>query len=206
MLAQPWQTDTCIGDWHYKRSILDSHSYKTAATVAHTLVDNVSKNGNLQLNIPLPGSGEPDADELKFLADFTAWMDINSEGIYSSRPWKIYGEGPSTKPSAGAAVRAQGFNEGKTTYGAQDLRFMQKGGALYAYAMGWPDEGKLTITSLADGSPYAPGQIERVQLLGMTEPLKFTRDATGLQLTLPAQKVGNYVYGFKINGNGITLS
>jgi alpha-L-fucosidase len=103
-------------------------------------------------------------------------------------------------------VRAQGFNEGKTTYGAQDLRFMQKGGALYAYAMGWPVEGKLTITSLADGSPYAPGQIERVQLLGMTEPLKFTRDATGLQLTLPAQKVGNYVYGFKINGNGITLS
>ena len=179
MLPQPWQTDTCIGDWHYKRSILDKHGYKTAETVAHTLVDNVSKNGNLQLNIPLPGHGEPDTDELKFLADFTAWMDVNSVGIYATRPWKIYGEGPSTKSTA-APVRAQGFNEGRTRFGAQDIRFMQKGDTLYAFALGWPDSGQLTITSLADGSATAPGNIERVELLGVTEPLKFTRDATGL--------------------------
>ncbi len=206
LLAQPWQTDTCIGDWHYKRSILDAHGYKTAATVARTLVDNVSKNGNLQLNIPLPGSGEPDADELKFLADFTAWMDINSEGIYATRPWKIYGEGPSTKPAVGAAPRAQGFNEGKTTFGAQDIRFMQKGDTLYAFALGWPADGKLTITSLANGSRFAMGHIDRVNLLGMSEPIKFTRDAMGLNLTLPEQKVGDYVYGIKISGGGLTAA
>jgi len=206
MLPRPWQTDTCIGDWHYKRSILDKHGYKTAETVAHTLIDNVSKNGNLQLNIPLPGHGEPDADELKFLADFTAWMDVNSSGIYATRPWKVYGEGPSTKPNAGAPVRAQGFNEGRTRYSAQDIRFMQKGDTLYAFALGWPQDGKLTITSLADGSPQAPGKIDRVELLGMSETLKFTRDAGGLVITLPEKKPCDYAYGFKINGSGITVS
>ncbi len=205
MLPQPWQTDTCIGDWHYKRSIFDRHTYKTADTVAHTLVDNVSKNGNLQLNIPLPGSGEPDADELKFLADFTTWMDRNNEGIYASRPWKVYGEGPTTAPNAGPAVRAQGFNEGRTRYSAQDIRFTQKGGTLYAYAMGWPADGNLTIQSLAEGAPTAPGKVERVEMLGLAEPLKFTRDAGGLKITLPEQKVGDYVYGFKILGNGLTV-
>jgi alpha-L-fucosidase len=204
LLPQPWQTDTCIGDWHYKRSILDKHGYKTAETVAHTLVDNVSKNGNLQLNIPLPGHGEPDTDELKFLADFTAWMDVNSVGIYATRPWKIYGEGPSIKSTA-APVRA-GFNEGRTRFGAQDIRFMQKGDTLFAFALGWPDSGQLTIASLADGAATAPGNIERVELLGVSEPLKFTRDATGLIITLPGQKVGNYAYGFKINGSGLTNS
>ncbi|HTB64082.1 MAG TPA: alpha-L-fucosidase C-terminal domain-containing protein, partial [Opitutales bacterium] len=158
-------------------------------SVAHTLVDNVSKNGNLLLNIPLPGNGEPDADELKFLTDFTAWMDINSSGIYATRPWKIFGEGPATK----------------SNFTAKDFRFMQKDGVLYAFGMGWPDDGKFTITSLAEGSPQAPGKIERVEMLGMTEPLKFTRDATGLVITVPEQKVGNYAYGLKISGSGLTV-
>ena len=204
MLERPWQTDTCIGDWHYKRSIFDNHTYKTPTTVARTLVDNVSKNGNLQLNIPLPGHGQPDTDELKFLADFTNWMDINSVGIHATRPWKIYGEGPSTQPNPNAAVRAQGFNEGRTTYGAQDFRFMQKDGVLYAFAMAWPTDGQYVITSLADGSTLAPGKVERVELLGMNEPLKFTRDVGGLHLTLPEQKVGDYVFGLKISGSGLT--
>ncbi|HVU38120.1 MAG TPA: alpha-L-fucosidase [Opitutales bacterium] len=203
LLPRPWQTDTCIGDWHYKRSIFDAHKYKTAETVARTLVDNVSKNGNLQLNIPLPGSGAPDTDELKFLADFTPWMDVNSPAIYASRPWKIFGEGPSTKNRV--AVRAQGFNEGRTSYGAQDFRFMQKDGTLYAFAMGWPADGKYTITALAEGTPNVPGKIERVELLGMTEPLKFTRDPSGLVITLPEQKVGNYAYGLKLSGPGLTV-
>jgi alpha-L-fucosidase len=205
MLPLPWQTDTCLGEWHYRRSILDRHGYKTPETVARTLVDNVSKNGNLQLNIPLPGNGEPDADELKFLADFTAWMDVNSVAIYASRPWKVYGEGPSTKPNPNAAVRAQGFNEGRTTYSAKDFRFMQKDGTLYAFAMGWPADGKFVITSLAEGSDKAPGKVERVELLGLTEPLKFTRDKDGLTISLPEQKVGNYAYGLKISGHGLTL-
>jgi alpha-L-fucosidase len=205
MLPHPWQTDTCIGNWHYQRSIFEQHKYKTANTVAHTLVDNVSKNGNLQLNIPLPGNGEPDTDELKFLADFTVWMDRNNEGIYASRPWKIYGEGPSTRPNAGAAVRAQGFNEGTTTFGTQDIRFTQKNGTLYAYAMAWPADGKLIVKSLAVGAGVVPGKVERVEMLGVGAPLPFTQDADGLSVTLPAEKIGDYVFGFKISGNGLTV-
>lgn len=198
----PWQTDTCIGSWHYQRSLLEQHKYKTAAQVAQMLVDIVSKNGNLQLSIPLPGHGEPDADELKFLAEFTAWMDLNAEGIHGTRPWRVYGEGPSvtTPAEKGRFGGAQDVR----TYTAQDFRFVQKGGALYAFAMGWPENGRLILTSLAENSPLAPGAIERVELLGAGATLKIGRDATGLMVTLPEQKIGNYAYGLKISGRGLT--
>ncbi|MGB6431990.1 MAG: alpha-L-fucosidase [Candidatus Acidiferrales bacterium] len=88
-----WQTDTCIGNWHYKRGV----HYKTGKKVVDLLVDIVSKNGNLLLNFPLPNSGELDVEEMQTLNDLTKWMTVNSEGIYSSRPWKIFGEGPGTK-------------------------------------------------------------------------------------------------------------
>ncbi|HVS54069.1 MAG TPA: alpha-L-fucosidase [Opitutaceae bacterium] len=202
--ALPWQTDTCIGSWHYERRLLDQHRYKTASQVAQMLVDIVSKNGNLQINIPLPGHGLPDADEMKFLAEFTAWMDINSEGIHATRPWKIYGEGPSV---SSPAPRGQfGGARDVRPYTAQDFRYVQKGDTLYAFAMGWPEDGKLTLTALAEGSPHAPGAIERVELLGLKEPLKFTRDAAGLVLALPEKKVGDYAYGLKINGRGLVAT
>ena len=73
-----WQTDTCIGNWHYKRGI----RYKTPKTVVDMLCDIVSRNGNLMLNFPLPNSGMLDDDELKVLDGFTRWMAVNSEGIY----------------------------------------------------------------------------------------------------------------------------
>ena len=107
----PWQTDTCIGDWHYSRSLFARHGYKTPAMVAQMLVDIVSKNGNLMLNIPLPGSGTPDDDELAFVADFGRWMRTNGGAIYGSRPWAVYGEGPATQGQA--PLREQGFNEGR---------------------------------------------------------------------------------------------
>ena len=197
----PWQTDTCIGSWHYEKKKLTDHTYKTAAQVAQMFVDIVSKNGNLQISIPLPGHGEPDADELKFIADFTAWMDIAGEGIYATRPWKVYGEGPSvTAP----APRGQfGGARDVRPYTSQDFRFVQKGDTLFAFAMGWPEDGKLVVTSLAQGSPLAPGAIERVQQLGTNAAIKFTRDAAGLTLLLPEKKVGDYAYGFKIKGSGL---
>ena len=102
----PWQTDTCIGDWHYNRALYENNGYKTVAEIVATLADVVSKNGNLMLNIPLRGDGSIDDKEEAFIAGLTAWMDVNSEGIYASRPWKIYGEGPSTTappPVAGPA-------------------------------------------------------------------------------------------------------
>jgi len=201
---EPWQTDTCIGSWHYNISHLNKHDYKNARDIARMLVDNASKNGNLMLNIPLPGHGEPDSDELAIIADFTKWMDRNNEGIYATRPWKVFGEG-SAAPAAGNGIGARGRTGPVATYTAKDLRFMQKGGALYCFAMDWPADGTLVIKSLADGAAVVPGQVERVEVIGVGEPLKFARDADGLKVTLPATKVGDYVYGFKISGAGLTV-
>jgi alpha-L-fucosidase len=199
----PFQTDTCIGDWHYSRPVFARHGYKTPTTVAQMLVDIVSKNGNLMLNVPLPGSGTPDDDELAFISDFTGWMNTNGRAIYASRPWAVYGEGPSVQGAA--PIREQGFNEGRNKpYTAEDVRFVQKGGKLHAFLMAWPDSGKATIKSLAEGSPHAPGRIERVELLGASAPLTFTRDAAGLTVSMPERRTGNYVYTLEISGTGIT--
>jgi len=200
--AEPWQTDTCIGDWHYSISRLNNHSYKNARDIARTLVDNVSKNGNLMLNIPLPGHGEPDADELAVIANFTTWMDRNNAGIYATRPWRVFGEG-SSAPAAGNGIGARRGGPAPS-FTAKDIRFMKKDDDLFAFVMDWPADGKLVIKSLADGAPTAPGPVERMAIIGVNEPLKFTRDANGLNVTLPEQKVGDYVYGFKINGQGLT--
>src|SRR4029077_6614140 len=91
-----WQTDTCIGDWHYNVNTLNRHGYKTPLQVVQMLIDIVSKNGNLLLNIPLKGDGSIDEDEQKFLAEISTWIPAHGDAIFATRPWKIYGEGPST--------------------------------------------------------------------------------------------------------------
>ena len=193
----PFQTDTCIGNWHYDINLYNRHGYKTPDQVAHMLVDIVSKNGNLMLNIPLPGSGMPDSDELAFLADFTKWMAVNSPGIYASRPWHIFGEGPA---GSGPAIKAQGFNESDRKYTAQDFRFMQKGDTLSAFALAWPDDGKLVVRSLATGA----GKVQDVKLLGYPGKLSWQQTSQGLVATMPAQKPCEYVYGLQILGRGLT--
>ncbi len=200
---EPWQTDTCIGSWHYDIKHLTKHDYKNARDIARMLVDNVSKNGNLMLNIPLPGHGEPDADELAIIADFTKWMDRNGSAIYASRPWKVLGEG-SLVPVAGNGVNARS-RSAPPTFTAKDMRFVQKAGAVYCFVMDWPADGQLVIKSLAEGTAVVPGKVARVEIIGVNEPLKFTCDAAGLNVTLPATRVGDYVYGFKISGDGITV-
>ena len=205
VLPLPWQTDTCIGEWHYSRPVYARRGYKAPQTVAQMLVDIVAKNGNLMLNVPLPGSGAPDDEAIQFVADFGRWMRANGGAIYGSRPWARYGEGPSTQGQA--PLREQGFNEGRNKpYTAEDLRFVQKGGKVYAFALAWPDNGRLTIKSLAAGSPHAPGAVERVTFVGAPEPLTQMRDAQGLHVTLPEQRRGDYVYTFEISGSGLTSS
>ena len=143
----PWQTDTCIGNWHYDRRIYNNKNYKSAKTVIHTLIDVVSKNGNLMLNIPVRGDGSIDELEREIVKEIGVWMKLNSKSIYGTRPWKIFGEGPQQE-SAGA-LTAQGFNEGKgKPYTSEDIRFAQKDKTLYATVMAWPENGTAIIKSL----------------------------------------------------------
>ena len=194
----PWQTDTCIGGWHYDRSLYDQKKYKSAKTVIHTLVDVVSKNGNLMLNIPVRGDGSIDELERQVVNDIGRWMHANSECIYGTRPWKVFGEGPAQESAA--ALTAQGFNEGKgKPFTAEDIRFTTKNKALYATVMGWPETGKVTIKSLARGSSLYPEQINKIELLGTKQVLKFDRINDGLMIYFPEKQVAeSYANALKI--------
>lgn len=193
ILADPWQTDTCIGQWHYSRSVYENHHYKTAATVIGMLVDIVSKNGNLLLNIPVRGDGTIDDDERKILADLASWIPKNGEAIFGTRPFSVYGEGPPDVKSSAD------FNEkSNRAYTAEDIRFTTKGNTLYATVLAWPDDGKVTIKTLAKGSKDYPREIAGVQLIGIDGDLSFTRGDDGLTVTMPPQKPHDYAYCLKI--------
>jgi alpha-L-fucosidase len=176
----PWQTDTCIGGWHYKVG----QTYKTPKKVIDLLVDIVSKNGNLLLNLPLPASGELDPEEMRVLEGITAWMSVNGEGIFHTRPWKINGEGP----SMAVKVAQTGFNESRQPdLGPQDVRFTSKGKTLFALIQGWPGQ-QLAIWSLGTASAQQPGKVADVRMLGRDEPLPFAQEASALRVSTPNEK------------------
>ncbi len=191
---RPWQTDTCIGDWHYRRSLYEEHRYKTVEQVVRMLADIVSKNGTLLLNIPVRGDGTIDSDEENFLEGMAAWMDVNHEAIYNTRPWFVSGEGP-------VQVKGGGFSEGgEDKLTAEDFRFTTRGNTLYAIAMGWPEGGKYTVRSLAAGAPGVKGKVESVELLGARGNLPFARTAEGLVVTLPSKRPCEHAWVLKISG------
>ena len=193
----PWQTCTCIGGWHYDRGIYDRKAYKSAKSVVHTLADVVSKNGNLLLNIPVRGDGSIDEQEHSIVEQIGAWMNTHGESIYGTRPWKVFGEGPAQEKVA--PLSAQGFNEGKgKPFTSEDIRFTTKGETLYAIVMGWPENGKISIKSLAKDNPLRPNAINRVDICGGGQ-LDFKRTSSGLEISLPENKLGNeYAFAVKI--------
>ena len=199
ILPQPWQTDTCIGSWHYNRDIFNNHGYKPAASVIRMLADIISKNGNLMLSVPLQRDGQPDADEIQIVSEIGAWLKVSGEAVYATRPWKIYGEGPSTIES-GEKNRFGGIKDvGSKPFTSEDIRFTQSkdGKTLYAIVLEIPKDGKVTVKSLAESSVNWLGKISSVRLVGGGQ-LKFTRDAAGLHVTLPKKSTGNIAFALKI--------
>ena len=189
----PWQTDTCIGGWHYDRGLYERNGYKTSKTVIQTLVDIVSKNGNLMLNIPVRGDGSIDEKERKIVEEIGVWMKVNSESIYGTRPWKIFGEGPAQQ--AEAKLSGPGFNEGKgKSFTHEDIRFVTKGDLLYATAMDWPKDGKLVIKSLAKNSKHFPKEIQRIEWLPTKQSLTFERNENALMVSLPEKTSDELTY------------
>ena len=191
----PWQTATCIGDWHYSRRIYEDGSYKSGRTVVQMLADVVSKNGNLLLNIPVRGDGTIDDKEEKILDAIARWTSRNGEAIFGSRPWRSFGEGPTRPPPAGA------FGEAKATpLTSRDVRFTTKAGSLYAIFMEWP-EGESAISSLG-ARALGGAAIEKVELLG-GPPLEFRHDPEALRLTLPRAS-DEFIPAIRIIGRGLT--
>ncbi len=192
----PWQTDTCIGGWHYDQGVLAAHGYKSAQTVVHTLIDVVSKNGNLLLSVPLKGDGTPDADEIAIVEGIAAWMQINQEAIHGTRPWKVMGEGPqmaATEPSKG-----ENFNEDKVKpFTEEDVRFTKKGDALYAIIMGAP-KSAVTIKSLGTAAKLYDGMIGSIALLGSDEKLTWSQSTEALTIEVPKSVPNRIAVVFKI--------
>ena len=193
---EPWQTDTCIGDWHYSRTVYEENRYQTVPRIVSMLTDIVSKNGNLMLNIPLRGDGSIDDREEAFIAGFTAWMDVNSEGIFATRPWKIYGEGPST-----VAPPPRAYGPPAPAYTSQDIRFTTRDGALYAFVGAWPESRVAKIKSLAMGSPQLGGaKITNISLLGSGGKLTWRQDGEELSVNLPEKPPSQHAVTLKIQG------
>jgi alpha-L-fucosidase len=196
--AQPWQTDTCIGNWHYDRSVYDKNRYKSAKTVVQMLCNIVSKNGNMLLNIPVRGDGSIDDKEQAVLAGIGAWMDVNKECIFGTRPWKVFGEGPA---SEGAALSAQGFNEGKgKPFTGEDVRFTTKDGVLYMIALGVPQKD-LQIKSLGTVAKLLDKPISNITLLGSNEKVTWSQAADALTIKAPGKSPNDIAVVFKITSN-----
>jgi alpha-L-fucosidase len=186
IMPHPWQSETCIGDWHYDRKLFDKAGeyggYLPPRDAIHWMIDAVSKNGIFILDIPGRPDGTIDAKEGAVLDAITAWMQVNGEAIYATRPWKIYGEGPD-------AVQSGSF-QGKSVskLGEKDIRFTRSksGRIVYAMALGWP-EGEFVVKALGTASETSPGKVEEVQLLGTDARVTWKQTPAGLSVELPKQ-------------------
>ena len=183
---QPWQTDTSNGDWFDNAD----YRYKTPAQVITMLADIVSKNGNMLLNVVLHADGSLPPESEALLAEMAAWMKINSAAIHGTRPWKVYGEGP-TDTAAGM------FKE-SADYTAQDIRFTMKAGVLHAIVLG-EARGQVAISALAAGNPHERRRVSAVRLLGAEERLRFRQHDRELVIDLPPRLPTRHASAFSIH-------
>ena len=188
-LDRVWQTDTSVSNksWGY----IEHDTFKTPEFIVHQLVDIVSKNGNLLMNIGPRSDGTIPDEVQHVLLEVGSWLKVNGDAIYGTRPWATYGEGP-TKVAAGS------FQDTKTQqYTAEDFRFTTKGNNLYAIELAWPSGNEAVIHSVA-GDALKGKQIQAVALLGSSAPLTYKLQADGLHIQLPSKPAQGYAYAFRI--------
>lgn len=173
-----WQTDTAIAknSWCYT----ENNDFKKAKDILCDLVDIVSKNGNLLLNVGPKADGTISDEDKAVLLEIGEWMEKNGEAIYGSRPWRIAAEGP-TKVAEGQ------FTDGKDkVFTAEDFRFTVKGDSLYAICLHYPEDGRVTIKALGEQDashlPKFHGIIKRIEILGFEEQPVWNRDGEGLHI------------------------
>jgi len=151
--TRAWQTDTSIGPWGYDTA----KPYTTPTRVIHELIDMVSKNGNMLLNVPPKADGTLDDATINILEAIGAWLARNGEAIYGTRPWKKSGQG--------------------------DVRYTTRGDTFYAILLAWPAGGAITLEDL--GAAGLEKRITRIDLLGSDAKVDFTQHENGLAVRLP---------------------
>ena len=177
ILPMPWLTDTSVGHnfWFYDSG--DANCFTTGELV-RMLIDIVSKNGCLLLNVAPGPDGTISQKQSDTLLDIGRWLKQNGEAIYGTRPWKIFGEGPNLNGGSGDSA-AQTLK-----YSPQDIRFTSKGDAVYALVLAMP-QGALKITSLGKGAKLADKPVARVELVGSDQKLAWTQEADALVVQVP---------------------
>ncbi|MGA8149540.1 MAG: alpha-L-fucosidase [Terriglobales bacterium] len=190
-----WQTDTSLGNksWSY----IKDEVFKTPAFVVHELIDIVSKNGNLLLNVGPRADGTIPDEVQQILLGVGAWLKINGDAIYGTRPWKVYGEGPTKVPDGPMRdVKAQSYTE-------EDFRFTTRGNALYAIEMAWPSDREAVIRSLGTTAVGGGQKIVSVALLGSDAEIQFQQRSDGLHIQIPAHAPGKYAYVWRLTPQNV---
>lgn len=181
--SQPWIREAPVGDWFYAPNfVYDSGS------VIRFIIEAISRDGNVALNIPMRPDGSIEDDCRKMLEEVGDWMDINGRAVYGSKAWKTLGEGEMVngklKKLPGGGL---GRNQANFKFNAQDIRFVVgKDNALYAFTMNIPGTGeKIVIRSMAKEKGFLTSKVKEVKLLGYKGKIKWLMTEEGLELTYP---------------------
>jgi alpha-L-fucosidase len=186
-----WQTDTAVAknSWGYT----ENQEYKTAGDIICDLIDIVSKNGAMLLNVgPRPDGTIPQPDQ-DILLEIGRWLQVNGEAVYGTRPWKIFGEGP-TKVSEGAFT-----DTGRQAFTSEDIRFTTKGDAVYATVLNWPEDGSIKVKCMGKGSKLVAESIKKVELVGSEAPVQWASEDDGLNISTSGRPNVKYAAVFKIS-------
>jgi len=191
-----WQTDTSVSNksWGY----IENDTFKTSGFIVHQLVDIVSKNGNLLMNIGPRSDGTIPNEVQQTLLGVGAWLKVNGDAIYGTRAWTVYGEGP-TKVQPGSFHDTDTLN-----YTAEDFRFTTKGSDLFAIELAWPSGDEAVVKTLSSAGRPEMRKIEAVHLLGSDAALQFKQESDGLHIQLPAKPADAPAYAFRISFGGAT--